>query len=52
MTSKPTRQIIDNLKMMLESADSDLDHVVHVNVFLKDMAGQPSILERQSLSTA
>jgi 2-iminobutanoate/2-iminopropanoate deaminase len=33
-----TRQIIDNLKVMLESADSDLDHVVHVNVFLKDMA--------------
>jgi enamine deaminase RidA (YjgF/YER057c/UK114 family) len=31
-----TRQIIDNLKAMLESADSDLDHVVHVNVFLKD----------------
>jgi 2-iminobutanoate/2-iminopropanoate deaminase len=25
-----TRQIIDNLKVMLESADSDLDHVVHV----------------------
>jgi 2-iminobutanoate/2-iminopropanoate deaminase len=33
-----TRQIIDNLKVMLESADSDLDHVVHVNVFLKEMA--------------
>jgi 2-iminobutanoate/2-iminopropanoate deaminase len=33
-----TRQIIDNLKVMLESADSDLDHVVHVNVFLIDMA--------------
>jgi len=33
-----TRQIIDKLKVMLESADSDLDHVVHVNVFLKDMA--------------
>jgi 2-iminobutanoate/2-iminopropanoate deaminase len=33
-----TRQIIDTLRVMLESADSDLDHVVHVNVFLKDMA--------------
>jgi 2-iminobutanoate/2-iminopropanoate deaminase len=33
-----TRQIIDNLKVMLEPADSDLDHVVHVNVFLKDVA--------------
>jgi 2-iminobutanoate/2-iminopropanoate deaminase len=33
-----TRQIIDTLRVMLESADSDLDHVVHVNVFLIDMA--------------
>jgi 2-iminobutanoate/2-iminopropanoate deaminase len=33
-----TRQIIDTLRVMLESADSDLDHIVHVNVFLKDMA--------------
>ena len=33
-----TRRILDNLKVMLESADSDLEHVVHVNVFLKEMA--------------
>ena len=33
-----TRRILDNLKVMLESVDSDLDHVVHVNVFLKEMA--------------
>jgi 2-iminobutanoate/2-iminopropanoate deaminase len=33
-----TRQILDSLQVMLESADSDLDHVIHVNVFLKEMA--------------
>jgi 2-iminobutanoate/2-iminopropanoate deaminase len=33
-----TAQIIASFKVMLESAGSDLDHVVHVNVFLKDMA--------------
>ena len=32
-----TRQILQSFKVMLESAGSDLDHVVHVNVFLKDM---------------
>ena len=32
-----TRQILDSFKVMLESVDSDLDHVVHVTVFLKEM---------------
>jgi 2-iminobutanoate/2-iminopropanoate deaminase len=32
------RQVLDNLRVMLESAGSDLDHVVHVNVFLQDMS--------------
>jgi 2-iminobutanoate/2-iminopropanoate deaminase len=32
-----TRQILQSLEVMLASAGSDLDHVVHVNVFLKDM---------------
>ena len=33
-----TRQILDNFAVMLGSVDSDLEHVVHINVFLKDMA--------------
>jgi 2-iminobutanoate/2-iminopropanoate deaminase len=33
-----TRQILDSIQVMLESADSDLDHVVHINVFLKEIA--------------
>lgn len=33
-----TKQILDSFKVMLESAGSDLDHVVHVNVFLLRMA--------------
>ncbi len=32
-----TRQILDSFQMMLESVGSDLAHVVHVNVFLRDM---------------
>ena len=32
-----TRQIVESFKVMLESAGSDLNHIVHVNVFLKDM---------------
>jgi 2-iminobutanoate/2-iminopropanoate deaminase len=32
------KQILDSFKVMLESAGSDLDHVVHVNVFLLRMA--------------
>lgn len=31
------RQILDSFKVMLESVDSDLDHVVHVTIFLKEM---------------
>jgi 2-iminobutanoate/2-iminopropanoate deaminase len=31
------RQIIELFEVMLESVDSDLGHVTHVNVFLKDM---------------
>lgn len=32
-----TRQILQSFKVMLESVGSDLEHVVHVNIFLKDM---------------
>ena len=32
-----TKQILESFRVMLESVESDLDHVVHVNVFLKDM---------------
>jgi 2-iminobutanoate/2-iminopropanoate deaminase len=32
-----TTQILKSFKVMLESVDSDLEHIVHVNVFLKDM---------------
>ena len=33
-----TRRIIDSFATMLRSVGSDLDHVVHMNVFLADMA--------------
>ena len=33
-----TRQILANFQRMLESVGSDLGHVVHVNVFLKEMS--------------
>jgi 2-iminobutanoate/2-iminopropanoate deaminase len=33
-----TRMIIDSFATMLRSVGSDLDHVVHVNVFLAEMA--------------
>ena len=33
-----TRRILDSFAVMLESADSDLQHVVHINVFLLRMA--------------
>ena len=33
-----TRRILASIAVMLESAGSDLAHVVHVNVFLLDMA--------------
>ena len=32
------KRILDSFKVMLESVDSDLDHVVHINVFLLRMA--------------
>ena len=32
-----TKQILELFRVMLVSAASDLDHIVHVNVFLKDM---------------
>jgi 2-iminobutanoate/2-iminopropanoate deaminase len=32
-----TKQILDSFKVMLESVGSDLNHIIHVNVFLKDM---------------
>jgi 2-iminobutanoate/2-iminopropanoate deaminase len=31
------RQILESFRVMLQSVGSDLDHVLHVNVFLKDM---------------
>ena len=31
------KQILESFKVMLESVASDIDHIVHVNVFLKDM---------------
>ncbi len=33
-----TRQILDNLQVMLTSVGSDLAHVVHVNIFLLRMS--------------
>jgi len=33
-----TRQILTSFMVMLEAAGSDLDHVTHINIFLKDMA--------------
>src|SRR5262245_6370087 len=33
-----TRQILDSFRAMLESVGSDLGHIIHVNVFLKDMS--------------
>jgi 2-iminobutanoate/2-iminopropanoate deaminase len=32
-----TKQILESFKVMLASVGSDLEHIVHVNVFLKDM---------------
>ena len=33
-----TKQILESFRVMLESVDSDLSHVVHINVFLKHMS--------------
>lgn len=32
-----TRQILKSFAVMLASVDSDLDHVLHINIFLKEM---------------
>jgi 2-iminobutanoate/2-iminopropanoate deaminase len=32
-----TRQILESFSVMLESVDSDLSHIIHIHVFLKDM---------------
>jgi 2-iminobutanoate/2-iminopropanoate deaminase len=31
------KQILESFRIMLRSVDSDLNHVIHVNVFLKEM---------------
>jgi 2-iminobutanoate/2-iminopropanoate deaminase len=31
------KQILESFQIMLQSVNSDLDHVIHINVFLKDM---------------
>jgi 2-iminobutanoate/2-iminopropanoate deaminase len=36
--SSQTRQILRNFAVMLEAADSDLGHVIHVDVYLLDIA--------------
>jgi 2-iminobutanoate/2-iminopropanoate deaminase len=33
-----TKQILDSFKVMLDSVNSDLDHVVHINIFLKNIS--------------
>jgi 2-iminobutanoate/2-iminopropanoate deaminase len=33
-----TRQVLKNFKVMLAAVGSDLSHVLHVNVFLRDMS--------------
>ena len=32
-----TQQILKSFEVMLKSVGSDLDHIIHINVFLKDM---------------
>ena len=32
-----TKQILESFRVMLESVESDLGHVVHINIFLKNM---------------
>jgi 2-iminobutanoate/2-iminopropanoate deaminase len=36
-TGAQAKRILESFKVMLESVGSDLSHVVHVNVFLRDM---------------
>lgn len=33
-----TKQILESFRVMLESVGSDLAHVVHINIFLKEMS--------------
>src|SRR3712207_5345828 len=33
-----TKRILESFRVMLEAVDSDLDHVVHVSIFLKNMS--------------
>lgn len=33
-----TKQILNSFQVMLESVGSDLEHVVHINIFLKNMS--------------
>jgi len=33
-----TKQILALYKVMLESVNSDLDHILHINIFLKNMS--------------
>ena len=33
-----TKQILSSFKVMLESVNSDLNHIMHLNIFLKSMA--------------
>src|SRR5439155_15889647 len=32
-----TRRILESFQVMLQSVGSDLNHVIHINIFLKDM---------------
>jgi 2-iminobutanoate/2-iminopropanoate deaminase len=34
---RQTRQILESFRVMLQSVDSSLEHIIHLNVFLKDM---------------
>ena len=38
MSRSQTRRILDSFAVMLASVGSDLGHIVHVNIFLLDMA--------------
>ena len=44
-TSRETRQILENLKVILEGAGSSLDRVVKVNVLLHSMLEAPNMNE-------
>lgn len=33
-----TKQILESFKVMLESVNSDLNHIMHINIFLKNMS--------------